>query len=82
MSEGSPPSANRWSRRRLAVVLYPFVTAAVAVNLYLAFLLGVSFGLPVLSPIWALILAVPLGLPAGWASAVWVDRLIDEAERG
>lgn len=82
MSEGSPPSANRWSRRRLAVVLYPFVTAAVAVNLYLAFLMGASFGLPVLSPIWALILAVPFGLPAGWAAAVWVDRLIDEAERG
>jgi hypothetical protein len=79
MSDGKPPSAPRWSRRKLAVVLYPFVAAAVAVNLFLASLLGAALGLPVLPPIWALILSAPLGVPATWATAIWVDRLLDEA---
>lgn len=79
MSVGNPPSAPRWSRRKLAVVLFPFVTAAVAVNLFLASLLGAVFGLPVLSPVMALVVSVPLGLPATWAAALWVDHLLDEA---
>jgi len=81
MSDGNPTKADRWSRRKLAVVLYPFVTAAVAVNLFLASLLGASVGLPVLPPTWALILALPLGLPATRAATAWVSRLLDEAER-
>ncbi len=82
MSDGSPTSALRWSRRKLAVVLFPFVTAAVAVNLFLASLLGAAVGLPVLSPLLALVLSLPLGIPATWAAARWVDRLLDQAEDG
>lgn len=80
MSDSSPTSATRWSRRKLAVVLFPFVAAAVAVNLFLASLLGASFGIPVLSPLLALALSVPLGIPATWAAARWVDHLLDQAE--
>ena len=79
MSEGSPDHAGRWSRRKLALVLFPFVTAAVAVNLFLASLLGASLGLPVLSPVWAVIVSVPLGIPATLAATAWVNRLLDEA---
>lgn len=82
MSDGSPTSANRWSRRKLAVVLFPFVAAAVAVNLFLASLLGAALGLPVLSPILALLAALPLGIPATWATTLWVDGLLDKAEGG
>lgn len=80
MSDGSPTTAPRWSRRKLAVVLFPFVAAAVAVNLFLASLLGAAIGLPVLSPALALALSLPLGLPATWAAARWVDGLLDQAE--
>lgn len=82
MSDSSPTSATRWSRRKLAVVLFPFVAAAVAVNLFLASLLGASFGVPVLPPLLALLLSLPLGLPATWAAARWVDGLLDRAEDG
>lgn len=80
MTERSPTTAPRWSRRKLAVVVFPFVTAAVAVNLFLASLLGASLGIPVLSPLHALALSVPLGIPAAWAAARWVDHLLDQAE--
>lgn len=81
MTDGSPNPPDRWSRRKLAMVLFPFVTAAVAVNLFLASLLGAGIGLPVLSPVWALLVSLPLGVPATMATAKWVDRLLDEAER-
>lgn len=80
MSNGSPTSAARWSRRKLAVALFPFVAAAVAVNLFLASLFGASFGVPVLPPLLALLFSFPLGVPATWAVACWVDGLLDRAE--
>ena len=79
MSDGSHGQTRGWSRRRLAGVLYPFVTATVAVNLFLASLLGARFGLPVVPPVWALVLSLPLGVPATWAACRWVERLLDEA---
>ncbi|MCB1336889.1 MAG: hypothetical protein KDK10_05330 [Maritimibacter sp.] len=82
MSASSPTSASRWSRRKLAVVLFPFVAAAVAINLFLASLLGAVFGVPVLPPTLALLLSLPLGVPATWAVARWVDGLLDAAEDG
>lgn len=65
--------------RKLRALLYPFVTATVAINLFLLGLIGVGLGLPPVSPEWALLLAVPLGIPATWAAARWVRGLIDEA---
>ena len=61
-------------------VLWPFVTAAVAINLFLLGLIGIAVGLPALSPLAALWLSLPLGLPATWASARWVVALIARAE--
>ena len=81
MPEENSNQAGRWSRRTLAAVLFPFVTAAVAVNLFLASLLGARFGLPVLSPIWALALSPTLGFPATFAATIWVESLLDEAGR-
>ena len=62
-------------------LLWPFATAAVAINLFLLGLIGLSIGLPSMQPLTALWLSLPLGLPATWAAARWVTRLIAEAER-
>jgi len=53
----------------------------VAINLFLLGLIGVTIGLPAIPPVTALWLSLPLGLPATWAGARWVTRLIAEAER-
>lgn len=81
MSDGTPPSSGRWSRQKLAIVLFPFVWAAVAVNLFLATLLGTWFGWTAVSPTACVLFALPLSVPATWAAALWVDHLLDEAER-
>lgn len=66
---------------RLTLILYPFAAAAVAINLFLLFLMLQAVGVSALSPHDALLAAVPLGLPAAWLAARWVRALIDEAER-
>ncbi len=65
---------------KLHLLLYPFTTAAVAINLFMLGLMGQSIGLVALSPITSLLLSVPLGLPATWLVTKWVRGLIDEAE--
>lgn len=65
---------------KLALILAPFATTTVAINLFLAGLLLSYLGLPVLSPLEALAWAVPLGIPATWAAALWVRRLMAEAD--
>lgn len=70
----------RWPRWKLALVLSPFVWAAVAINLFLLGLIGVYFGLPGLSPGWSLLLAVPLTIPATRATTRWVENLIRQAD--
>jgi hypothetical protein len=78
-SRTAPATRRLW---RLSLILWPFTTAAVAINLYLLGLIGVALGWQALSPVAALWLSLPLGLPATWAAARWVDRLIAEAEGG
>lgn len=63
-------------------MLWPFATGAVAINVFLLGLIGVSVGLPALSPVTSLWLSLPLSLPATWAATRWVRRLIAEAEDG
>ncbi|MDQ2091767.1 hypothetical protein [Marimonas arenosa] len=65
---------------RLFVVLYPFVAAAVAVNLFMLGLAGQSLGLPAMTPLTALYWSIPLGIPATWLAARWVRKLIAKAE--
>lgn len=62
------------------LILWPFATGAVAINLFLLGLIGVSVGLPAIAPLMALWLSLPLGLPATWGAARWVRHLIDQAE--
>jgi len=73
----APPGSRRL---RLGLLLYPFVAAAVAVNLFMLGLLAPIVGMAPLSPWAALLAAVPLGLPATWLAARWVGGLIAEAE--
>ena len=61
-------------------LVWPFATAAVAINLFLFGLIGLAIGLPAMPPVTALWLSLPLGLPATWAAARWVANLIAEAE--
>ncbi|WP_310620587.1 hypothetical protein [Flexibacterium corallicola] len=68
-----------WSNRKLAIVLYPFVTATVAINLFFAALIGTFADLPALTPVMSLWLSLPLGIPATWASVKWVRSLLRQA---
>lgn len=72
--------AGRWPVWKLALLLYPFAAAAVAINLFLLGLLGQAVGLSALSPLVALLAAGPLGVPAAIAAGCWAGRLIDRAE--
>ena len=67
---------------KLRAILWPFVTATVAINLFLLGLLWQAMELPVLAPVMALWLALPLGLPATWVATRWIGGLIDEGEKG
>jgi hypothetical protein len=64
------------------VLLYPFATPAVAINLFLAGLIAHKTGLAALPPMLALWLSLPLGVPAAWLCGRWVRGLIDEAAAG
>ena len=70
-----------WPQWKLALLLYPFAAAAVAINLFMLALMGPAVGLDVLSPVTTLLVSGPLGIPAAWASAIWVRNLITEAEK-
>ena len=65
---------------RLALLLSPFVWAAVAINLFLLGLISASAGWRNISPMWSMAMAVPLAVPASWLAARWVAGLIDKAE--
>lgn len=66
---------------KLLAGLYPFAAGAVAINLFLLFLMLQAVGLTALSPIQAILASIPLGLPATWGAARWVQNLVAEAER-
>ena len=68
-----PATKGLW---KLGLILWPFATSAVAINLFMLGLLGQAFGLTAISPVTALWLCLPLGLPATYAAARWVRHLI------
>ena len=70
----------RWPVWKLAILLYPFAAAAVAINLFMVSLMGQAIGLSALSPIIAIWLSIPLGIPASWFAGKWVRGLMDEAD--
>lgn len=72
----------RWPVWKLALLLYPFVMGAVAINLFLLGLIAHFAGFPALTlaPVPAVLWSLPLAVPAAWATGKWVRHLIDEAE--
>ncbi len=80
--QGDGPDDDRrtgWPVCKLAILLYPFTTAAVAINLFMLGLIGRVAGIGTLSPNAALLWSIPLGVPVTWLVARWVRRLMDEA---
>jgi hypothetical protein len=70
-----------WLPWKLGLLLYPFVTAAVAINVFMLGLMFPEIGIAALTPETTLLLSLPLGVPFTWAAALWVRRLIAAAER-
>jgi len=70
---------SRWPIWKLAILLYPFAAAAVAINLFMLGLIGPMLGLAAISPWTALLISAPLGVPAAWLAGRWVRSLMDEA---
>lgn len=66
---------------RLAMVLYPFVWGAVAINLFMLSLGWQAVGWQAFSPYLAMLIAFPLAVPATWLCTRWVRGLIAEAEK-
>ncbi|MFV0408444.1 MAG: hypothetical protein ACK5LJ_01705 [Paracoccus sp. (in: a-proteobacteria)] len=78
---GSAPGARtaaHWGWR-LYLLLYPFTLMAVWINLFMLGLLAIWVGLPSLSAPAALFWALFVALPANWAAARWVHRLLERA---
>ena len=65
---------------RLMAGLYPFAAGAGAVNLFFLSLVLSWLGLPVLTPGLAVLGGCLLGLPAAWAFARHLRRLMAEAD--
>ena len=76
----TPPDDARWPIWRLALLLYPFAGAAVAINVFMIGLIGLSVGLPSLPPVAALGAGALIGIPAARWAARRVRALIDEAD--
>lgn len=72
----SPPLRPGW---RLLGAIYPFAAGAAAVNVYFLSLIFSWWGLPVVSPAHAVLGGVALGLPATWAFARHIHRLMAKA---
>ncbi|RVV98267.1 NnrT protein [Mesobaculum littorinae] len=65
---------------RLLAALYPFGAGAMAVNLFFASLIGSWLGWPVLTPGGAVLGGLALGLPATYAFACHIARLMRKAD--
>lgn len=78
MEQPAPKTRPLW---KLAALLAPFVWAAAAINMFLVALMFPHLGLPSLSPIEALLWSLIPAIPATWAAAAWVRRLLAEAAR-
>ncbi|WP_425040475.1 hypothetical protein [Primorskyibacter sp. S187A] len=70
----------RWPIWKLAILLYPFAAGAVAINLFMLFLMLQVLGFEAISPESSVVWGIFLGVPAAWAFARWARRLMDEAD--
>lgn len=69
-----------WSTTQLTLALYPLGWGAAAINLFFASLIGSWVGLPVIPPIWAVVLGAAIGLPASYAFARHIRALMDRVD--
>ena len=69
------------SRVRLTLILYPFGAGAMAVNLFFASLIASWVGWPVLTPVQSVLGGAVLGVPATWAFAGHIKRLMQKADQ-
>ena len=65
---------------RLTLVLYPFGAGAMAVNLFFASLIVSWIGGPVLTPMQSVFGGLVVGIPATWAFARHIKRLMAKAD--
>lgn len=70
-----------WSLRRLWLASYPFMTGAMAINLYMLSLIWVRLGLPILTPSQALAAGAVIAIPVAYAVAHRIRKLIDQSDR-
>ncbi|AXT36959.1 NnrT protein (plasmid) [Phaeobacter sp. LSS9] len=68
-----------WSRRRIAIALYPFGVGAMAVNVFFASLITSWLGLPVLGTAVSIAIGALIAVPATYAFAGHIRRLMDAA---
>lgn len=68
------------TRVKLTLILYPFGAGAMAVNLFFASLIASWIGWPVLTPVQSVIGGAVLGVPATWAFAAHILRLMEKAD--
>jgi hypothetical protein len=80
MTEGPSEDGGRWPVWRLGLMLYPFVAAAVAINAFMAGLLGKTLGLGTIAPVPSLAVGAVLGIPATIWAARKLRALMDEAD--
>ena len=66
---------------KLYIILFPFVSAAMFINIFLLGLLGTYWGFAALSPVASLAVGAIAGIPATCFAVRWVERLIREAEK-
>ncbi|WP_037311410.1 hypothetical protein [Ruegeria halocynthiae] len=79
-SRKAPATEGKWPVWKLAILLYPATALAVAINLFLAGLIGHSAGFGVIAPVTAIVWSIPLGIPASWLAGRWLRGLMDEAD--
>lgn len=75
-----PATEGKWPIWKLAILLYPATSLAVAINLFLAGLIAHGAGFGVIEPVTAILWSIPLGVPASWLAGRWVRGLMDEAD--
>lgn len=69
-----------WSVGQIALALYPFGAGAMVVNLFFAGLIGSWMGLPVITPLWAVVGGAMIGVPVTWAFARHIRNLMNHAQ--
>lgn len=64
----------------MTLALYPFGAGAMAVNVFFLSLIGSWIGLPVLSTTTSIWLGCLVGIPATWAFARHIKKLMAQAD--